>query len=846
MVAYYGRRQTTDYDAGLTSAGNVSNQRFSVFEPMPVDGWAHTLYGLVGKKLGDPNVTMRFGLADTQDSNPNELMAWSGTQTISSAMSSGADGTLITAAIANSDPDFGFISTAVMMWSGRRYAAGFSATSGQLYHGMIAAAHPENDYTNNNLYRKNNGSVTPTGSPLYTTATNEGVMTVAVGYDPNVQPDVPINRSPSGTIQTTTPTFNSDFNDDNEVYGDGLKQYQIQLRQVGSSALKWDDTINASGAEQAARITTTEYGGSAMVAGTSYEWRIRHRDRFNWWGSWSSWLTITPASAGFMGQGSSPVGKQLVQNPGPFVLPWSHGSGLSTNAVQIRLVSGSTVLQTSPIITKTVANGANASITWAETGFSNLAYGSNVAYEARGRDTNNLWSSYGPNRSISINAKPNKPSLVSPKNSVVLTARPMLIGKVTDPDNTAPLSLVEARIKNAAGAVLFTRTMALKAGSLDTYQYQTTAVDLASFASYQWDMRGGDGSLTGAWSDVGLFTYATGPSVVITAPTADQILATSTPTFAWTAATQISASIDIFNAVTGVYVIGAIVDSVTKTWVVPAGYLKNGGSYTFRVHVIDNTGLSGVDQEDFTLVYTVPTAVAGFAGSTIPLGNDDKPSTVHLTWTADVDPTFQWYTVKRRDQGTEAGDPSEIILRFLTSQSQVAFYDTTPASGHGYTYALTRTILTGTDYLESAEAIVDLMVEFDSIILSSVRDGLTYRVALTYQESGKITHRDDKELFMPWGEAEPYIQMSPVDYQEVAATFRVVNDRRGNARDVMEAFRALKTHQRQTASTICYRDGRGRRIFGYLTLGENDQRLNQYGAEVGFIQTNYQEGEETS
>jgi hypothetical protein len=386
--------------------------------------------------------------------------------------------------------------------------------------------------------------------------------------------------------------------------------------------------------------------------------------------------------------------------------------------------------------------------------------------------------------------------------------------------------------------------MALQAGSTDTYEYQTTATDLASFGSYQWDMNASDGTLTGPYSAVGLFSYVSGPSVAITAPTAGQILTTSTPTFAWTAATQVTARVDIFNADTGEYVIGANINSASqKTWDVPAGYIKNNGSYTFQVVVTDASALTGSATQNFSLVYTVPAAVGGYGGSTIPLGNDDKPSTVLLSWDADTDPNFEYYTLKRRDAGTPSGDSSEIILRHLSDQNQVTFYDTNPVSGKSYIYSLTRTLSSGTDLLESDPAEVELMVEFDAIIISSVTNGLNYRVALTYQTAGKVDHRDDREIFMPWGETKPYIQLGSIDYEEVRASFRVITDRRGNARDIMENLRALKSRQISAADVLCYRDGRGRRYFGYISLSEGDDKLYQYVADVNFIETNFTEGE---
>lgn len=843
MVSYYGRKRTTDTDAGLTGGSNNSNQRFSMYEPMPEHGWGHTFYILAGKPIGGTTPSGRIALSnDDSNGNPNERLAYSNTITFSGNMSSGSDGSVYSATLGNVTDGHGS-TDGVMLYSGERYGLGFSATGGALYHGMIAAANPGNNYSNNNLYRKDSGSITPS-EPLYTSASNEGVMTIAIGYDPNVAPSVPTDRSPGGTIQTTTPVFNSDFNDANSNRGDKLKSYQIQLRQVGQSTLKWDDTFNATGSEQSSSVTTQNYGGSALSAGTSYEWRIRHRDQFSAWSSWSSWLTFTIASAGFVGQGSSPTGKQLTRTPGPFVAQWTHGGGLSTNAVQIRLDNSGTITQISGTIAKTVANGANISLTWAETGFSAIPYGESVAYDMRARDTNGVWSDWSANRTISINAYPNKPSNLDPAGGRVVTNLPKLKGTVTDPDNSAPLSSVQARIKNEAGTVLFTRSMTLDPGSSSRYGYQTDGTDLASFGNYKWDMVASDGTLTGQYSNEETFTYAAGPSVAITAPTAEQQLSSSTPTFAWTAATQATARLDIFNSVTGAFVIGAdITDAVTKSWVVPAGYLQDSGFYTFQVIVTDSLGLTGTATQDFSVVYTVPPAVPNFTASALALGGDNKPSVAFLAWEAVTDPTFTEYIIKRRLAGTLAGDSSEIILRRIPSISQVTFTDTNPISGVGYIYTLTKLIANGSDLLESLPAEAELMVEFDSIIISSTQAGESYRVVLTYETSARFTHKDDKTVFLPWGDSEPYIQLGTVNYQEAVASFRIVTDRHGAARDIIESLRALKNRQIDNVDTLCYRDGNGRRLFGYMTLAESDDKLKTYTADIGFIQTAFVEGE---
>lgn len=846
MVSYYGRRQTTDTDAGLTTSGTVSNQRTSVFETFPEHGWVHTFYLLCGKPIGGPNASLRMAMmAVDSNNNPVSRMGYSATATVSTNMSNGADGTLYSAAVTAVDSGYGPTQNAIQAWAGTRYGLTFAATGGQLYHGMIAAANGGNNYSNNNLYRKNTSTVTPTDSPVYTTASYEGVMTIAVGYDPNDNPSTPTNRSPSGTITTNTPTFTSDFNDANSVRGDKIKEYQIQLRLVGTTALKWDDVFTASGAEQSSSSTTQIYAGSALSAPNSYEWRIRHKDQFNAWSSWSSWLTITLNAGGNVGQGSTPVGKQLTNQPGPFVAQWTHSGGLSTNAYQIQLRQGETVIQTSPIISGTVANNANISITWAASGFSNLAYGQTYQYRIRGRDTTGVWSDYGPNRTISINAYPNQPTLVSPVNGLQTTSLPKLTVKVTDPDDAAPLSSVTVRIKDGVSkAVLFTRTMSLRAGTTDTYDYQTIAADLATVNyPYLWDAIASDGTLTGQRSAERFFTYVTGPTVAITSPTVNQVLTTSTPTFTWTSSAQTTARLDIFLQGTTTPVVGANITGTGTSWAVPAGYLKNNTLYTFQVTSY-NSGVSGTATQDFSLVYTAPAALTNFVVSPLAVAGDSVASALMGSWdqATDSPAVFQYYVYRRRLDGTAAGDSSEIILQRITSISQTTFVDTNPASDQSYIYSVSKVIQSGTDYIESLIVENTGMVSFDHVIISSATNGMTYRASLTYVTANRVDYKDDRQVFAPWGDTKPYYQIGSLNYAEVKGTYRAITDRRGRAKDIVTALRALKDRQITLADTLCYRDNRGRVLFGLMTLGEIDERLITYGVEITFSQSNYIEG----
>jgi hypothetical protein len=173
----------------------------------------------------------------------------------------------------------------------------------------------------------------------------------------------------------------------------------------------------------------------------------------------------------------------------------------------------------------------------------------------------------------------------------------------------------------------------------------------------------------------------------------------------------------------------------------------------------------------------------------------------------------------------------------------VTYTDTNPVSGQPYVYSITKTLSSGTDLLESVVSERELTILFDAVIISSTTDGLNYRAALSYQTSAKVSHNDERAVFMPWGDAEPYIQLGNVDYDTVVSTFRIITDRRGNAKDTIANLRELKERQTANMDTLVYRDGRGRRVFGLMPLSEGDERLGVYTVDVGFTETAFKEGE---
>lgn len=843
-MAYWGRRYSSDSDAGATGGTSASNQRGQIYTAMPEHGWVYAIGTLGGKGSGQPNVTWRGAIWDVSGSSISGRLQYTGAVTVSNVMTYGGDGAIIE----------GSISPAIQVWSGVKYGIGWSAVGGVFYHGMSQAANNPNATADYYFHYKNNASSVPTDPFSASSTSYEGAMDNYFAYDPNVAPTVTLGTmSPSGFITTLTPNFLGDFDDANENRGDKLNQFQIQVYRVSDNVKMWDSTQSATSGEQSAKQFTAGYGGTALVAGVAYQWRYRVSDLFGVWSSWSGYTSFTVNSGGTISTASgTPSGKQETQTPGPFTGVWSHGSALSTNAVEVRIKQGATIIRTSPTIAKTVANGATASITWAETTFAALNWGLSLTYEMRARDTGNLWSAWSAGRAFTTNASPTTPAVTFPANGQVLTARPFVTVTSTDSDDTTATGFaVSLRIKNAAGTLLFTRAMTRNA-TTGVWEYQTTSTDLASFAQYRLDAVATDGTITTPYSSEILFTYSSGPVITVTAPTVNQVLTTNTPTISFSQnQTQASYRVAIYEWVNGAlsalaYDSGTIAlvaaAGVTVNHPVPSGYLHNNTTYRVIVTSTNNLAVSadhgGVT---FSLSFPAPASPTGFAVSPIRVGNDVTPSAILLSWDEPPYSTsdFRSAVVTRRPSGLPI--TAAIILARLTSTSQHDFTDYYPVSGQLYTYAVYFEVVQGTDETESAPVEQDALVELEHVVINSVIDGKV-RAGLRYGTPFDLSYDDDEVEVQPWGQALPHVFVGDYDARQVKGTWQLHNDRYSSAKDDLLGLKAL----RALRNVVCWRDQYGDRLFGYLTLSERKgQRESHAEVTTTVREADYVEGEDS-
>ena len=302
-----------------------------------------------------------------------------------------------------------------------------------------------------NFYNKSGLATLPDPFTLSSTAIGAGRLTYWVEGYINTPPEVPQTISPTGTVTSLTPTFSGEFRDYCGVwgagvggfdFGDQLTRYQIQLRAVGSTNLMWNSTYTATAGEVTADQISRVYGGSTLSRGQSYEYRMRVYDIPGAASEWTHWEAFFLADAGMITLDGTPTGKQTTINPTPFQGKWHHASGLSMTNVRVYLYDsdGSTLLQASPSIAKAAASsafpGTPFNVTWAETTFTDLAWGHTYLYAMDGRDSNGDWSNIYIGDGFVTDFPPTIPSAPTPTNSTLYSTPPLLSYVMTDPDDT--------------------------------------------------------------------------------------------------------------------------------------------------------------------------------------------------------------------------------------------------------------------------------------------------------------------------------------------------------------------------------------------------------------------------
>ena len=930
----YGINTTAGY--GTAASGQL---RGSVYGVWPDNAWVTSISARLGRTPSGGNPSVRMGLYDTANGNPNNLRGQTAAFTVNNAMDWGGGSVVYTQS---------FQGGALRVSAGGNYAIGIVGTGASLNHAMVAAAN--SSFTNRNFYYRS-GVTGSLPSPFgYTSSSYEGNISAWVDYTVNRAPTAS-TTSPDGLQTSTSVTLKGGFSDPDSGFGDRMHSYELELWNHSTNTRIWTTGWRTATSSEStnnsysyavtvpagvslrfrARVrdqfqtasawtgwryfnvhlnrkptattsvptglqtsTTVNFQGTftdpdtsitgdtfsrfqfqvrndntngtahdsgeltpnsseisnkrftrnlTLTAGVPYSWRTRVRDNKGAWSDYTAWRTFTINAGGAVDTLSGVGGKQNSIQPTPFTAIWRHANNLNCNRFQHRIKQNGTVIRTgAEISTSTAVNGSLGS-SWASAfGTYSLPWGAkNLTWEIRARDTANTWSSWSAGRAFHINTAPNLPTNLSPSNSAASPDRPLLRCRATDDDSDT--LTVKARIKSNTGTVLQTRTMTHVGDGW--YEYQTIAADLPDWGTFRWDARASDGTLwsgtqtaeaNAQHSSEAVFIYAAVPNVALTSPL-DEESYEGTVLVSWLAIPNQQAwRIDCIDLETGVHVVDSAWNTNTSnSYTITASQwgLRKGKTYQLFVELRDTNGLVGTSSPlTFTIDYPTPNSVEDFVALPDRLGVEETPSTIRMTWKPYEGVDFIRYVITRYLNGVPR------VLTSISNAQETEFTDYIAPTEEEVEYSIILVTMQGIDELYSEPVSSVTSISIDNVILQSVFNPSDH-VSLQFVEDRDFEHIHDGVEVLAWGAEAPSMVFGTSNYQRVNATFLLMDGEFYSARHQLDILRNLW----RSRKTLCYRDERGRRLFGSITsFSEVDSRIGTYEVQLEIVQTQYEEG----
>lgn len=450
-------------------------------------------------------------------------------------------------------------------------------------------------------------------------------------------------------------------------------------------------------------------------------------------------------------------------------------------------------------------------------------------------------------RRFRTNAQPTVPVELSPDSADGVGAFPLLVAVSSDADDT-PATGFGARFRiTRPDLSQVTVNAQLRAGTADTWERQTTVSEITAFGAYTWDAQAFDSGFTTAFSDPATFIYGELPVVTITEPDPAEVISGATLGVTWTSdSPQTAYQVVVVDPVTeGVVYDSGLIASAALLHNVPTSGLLHDHDYTVDVASTDDIGLVGHDDVTFHMLFALPATPTGFTANPLALSGDIEPTVVQLAWDETAEADFVAYRVTRQtaQQGDDGTD--EITLATITDVDTITFSDPFPASDVSYTYRLSVVGERGLSEVVSLPASDTATIALSTVVLTGVGFGTELRVPLRYLSANDVEYTTDETFILPWSDSKPVSYEGSANYRVINARFALVTDSVEQAVDALRVLRQLNGSLpgSTTRPIVCYRDDRGRKLFGTMRLREQDQEIEWYEASLVITETNYREGE---
>lgn len=695
------------------------------------------------------------------------------------------------------------------------------------------------------------GAAPATWTPAQTTGYDGATYLAMRGYL-NVAPTAAVTAPAANASVNSVPTFTVQMTDSDVTdYGDALRQTWLHIVGDSGGSANANDVKygpQATPVENADGVATGSVTPAISFPAAVYWYRMAATDRFGATSAFTAWRKVTStASANVQpdtGGTQTPTAKIETLQTG-FRYTYTNPTGANAQSVVVELYQGSTrVRQSNPIAVAWVPDTTNT-VTWAQLvaaglagggAWTDLQWGQEYGHQAVVTAVGGAISPASARTTFRTDAAPGVPATIAPKGGANATSRPVLRVTVTDVDDTAATGLeVVARIKSAAGAVLFTRAMTFEATTAPgthEYRYQTTTADIpdpspGTRVDYRWDASAFDGTLysgqvlaagSRTWSAEETFGYTVGPQTTITSLSGAPVFGTVNPQFsvAWQGANASAVEVratPLGDPSTTISYWGLGSGAFTSPQTVTMGgqSFRDGQAYDFYSRVVVN-GVAGESAPlTLTLRYPPFAPPLDFLATPFTPEGSPWPTLVQLSWSRTTYPVGQFvdYVVTARPEGEPEGSPHQRPLAVISDPDAGMCFDGFPISDVDYRYTLRQRVRFGNDIIPSNPSEQTGGVTLDGVVLSVAADPTR---SVTFALDGDLpewSYRGFEDVRSPFGGSRPVTWVTGLDYRTVSASFPLVTDPVNPFSGPKQ--RALIDGIRR--ETLCWRDRDGERVF---------------------------------
>ena len=612
-------------------------------------------------------------------------------------------------------------------------------------------------------------------------------------------PSAPTITEPAvdAVLSDLTPTFSGLFADsDTALYGDGLRQFQFELRLAGGSVV-WtgsDATFTATPEQTASGAFSVEYNGPQLLNDTAYELRARVSDATFTWSPFSGWIPFSfIAEMAVDTSSASPTGKV---DGNSAEINWS-GSwwNVHNNAadrLQVRVLDNGTVIKVGTEIIQSVAADDEApgtlfTITAASAGIGALAPGREYQFQIRARDAVSLaYSGWSNPVTFRTNALPTVPVFTAPVSGSVSAERPEVRFLSNDPDAD------DVEGVGVTWEVAFTEvaTGAVRTAIATAYDPSTGEASIAPSSTYMPNpgtylirARGQDVSAAtygySAWSAFTSVTYTAGPAISVTVPANGEVLATTRPIFEWTAVGQTSYRIRIYNT-SGVLVQETpITAGSAQTFQPPVGWFSNNFIGDIQIESWVGATLSLSPRIRFSINLAAVPAPTGVVAARVDLISQ----AVRTSWNPTTLPSSEFVAWIVSRWPTASGPSASVDIATITNPSKLFWDDTSAPSNTILTYGVRQRRLTSEGNRDSSVTVAPQTVApaLQVPVIVAIGDASLAWPVMWLREglSGEFVIR--RSSHQPWGaQGKAFSVTAPGGYNRISVVATIRNDHRGS------------------------------------------------------------------